>query len=235
VRAARTVSGSQVLAPRGPRVRTSSRSTLSDRAPLRSRTPTLPSRSRPTTVPSRHRPPGRSRQRTRSPGVKPRAASSGRRGVATAPRVRRIDPGVVMPWRHHEPVGLSCGHRPWSTTARGGPTVRQHSARAPGLASRVLPLPESSMNSEPIGEALGGEVPGEPASACCAAAAAPAGWIRPPAPSRTLLGPCVDPSHPLARDDTPGAARRRYGSPSHRRYDKRAPSWRAVSVQRHRR
>jgi hypothetical protein len=51
VRAARTVSGSQVLASRGPRVRTSSRSTVGDRlAPLRSRTPTLPSRSRSTTV-----------------------------------------------------------------------------------------------------------------------------------------------------------------------------------------
>jgi hypothetical protein len=70
VRATRTVIGSQVLAPRGPRVRTSSRSTVSDRlAPLPSRTPSLPSRSRPTTVPSRHRPPRRSRQRTRSPGV----------------------------------------------------------------------------------------------------------------------------------------------------------------------
>ena len=83
VRAARSATGSQVAAPRGPRVATSRRSWRRARlAPRPSRTATLPSRSRPTTRPSRQRAPGRSRQRTRSPTTRPRSASpSGAPGV----------------------------------------------------------------------------------------------------------------------------------------------------------
>jgi hypothetical protein len=58
-----------------------------------------------------------------------------------------IDRGVVMPWGHQEPVGLSCGHRPWPTTARGRPAIRQHSASAPrpvpglGVVTRSIRVP----------------------------------------------------------------------------------------------
>ena len=74
------VSGSHVRAPRGPRVRTSSRSTLSARfAPLPSRTPTLPSRSRSTTVPhATARPAGCASGRARRPTARvPPAADAG--------------------------------------------------------------------------------------------------------------------------------------------------------------
>jgi hypothetical protein len=135
VRSTRAVSGSHVRAPRGPRARTSSRSTLSARlAPLPSRTLTLPSRSRSTTVPSRHRPRGRLRQRTRSPADSPSAASSGRGDAATGSARLGVavgldhDPEASTPTSNHGACSLDA-HGDLSLRAAGMPSLAAASSR----------------------------------------------------------------------------------------------------------
>jgi len=78
VLAARSVSDSQVMPPRGPTTRTSTRSMGIARKPPRlSRRLSEPSASRRATVASFHRSVSRRRNRTRSPDVSPNAVSAG--------------------------------------------------------------------------------------------------------------------------------------------------------------